>query len=219
MLLFSAIEYDDCTSAHAWHESFAESHEALFPRPFDDFEQMVMCGSVWAARSTSGEFVAQAYSCYDEARKECEIGGLMVSPDVRGQGVGGTIMRLALAHTLVEEDILAVPDVRIVAHVLRSNQMPRSIIEKKLLFEIDKKVKIPADELPGLKAEEDGFVHGDEYLISLPETPLTLADWAEQWHDQVNGGSDAVIDLRSGVSMQMWAAALREIAARFSRPD
>lgn len=215
MLLFSAIEYDDCAAAHEWHENFAESEEALFPRPFDDFEQMVMCGSVWAARSTSDDFVAQAYSCYDEAKNECEIGGLMVSPDVRGQGVGGTIMRLALAHTLVEENILAISDVRVVAHVLRTNQMPRSIIEKKLLFTIDKPVQIPAEELPGLKANEDGFVHGDEYLISLPDTPLALANWAEEWHDQVNGGSDAVIDLRAGVSLEMWAEALRDIAARF----
>ena len=79
MILLSAIDYDECKAADGWHRGFAGANDALFPRSRDRFEDLVMEGSVWAARDPSGDYLALAYASYNEADKECEIGGLMVA--------------------------------------------------------------------------------------------------------------------------------------------
>lgn len=214
MILFSAIDIDDCLGAYHWHRGFSGANDALFPRQFDDFEQLVMEGSVWAARESTGDYLALAYASYDEAKKECEIGGLMVATQARGKGLGAMMMFLALAHALLEEDLLADPAVRIVAHVLRSNDMPRGIIERKLMFRHARSVCIPGGVLPGLRTEDDGNVHGDEYELTRPESLVALAEWARSWTGQLPNDQIADIELRAGVSMEDWRDALDEMARR-----
>ncbi len=211
MILFSAIEAEDCFSAHDWHAKFAEADDALYPRDRDDFESMVMAGSVWAAKSPAGDYLALAYASYNEETRVCEIGGLMVAEEARGRGLGGTIMRLTLAHMLLEENLLAIPNVRIVAHVVEGNERPLGIIKKMLRFRHAGPVKIPERELPGLRSR-DGYVHGDEFELAFPDTISALAEWAESWNGHLNGGT-AHIELRNGVSMGDWAQALKAIAA------
>lgn len=215
MILFSAISHDDCMGAYQWHRGFTAANDALFPRNEEQFQDLVMHGSVWAACATSGEYLAQAYANFDEQSLECEIGGLMVAKQAQGMGLGATIMRLALAHALVEEDILSIDGARVVAHVLKSNPEPRKIITDKLLFKLAKTVEIPGDALPGLRADPDGIIRGDEFEISLPESLESLAQWAQGWNDSLNGDGQALIDLRDGVSMDLWAEALRDIASRY----
>lgn len=214
MILFSAIDIDDCLGAYHWHRGFSGANDALFPRQFDDFEQLVMEGSVWAARDSAGDYLALAYASFNEDTKECEVGGLMVATQARGRGLGAMMMSLALAHALIEEDILIDPEVRVVAHVLRSNDKPRGIIEKKLMFHLAKSVCIPGDKLPGLRTEDDGNVHGDEYELTIPDSLIALADWARSWTGQLPGDEMADIELRAGVSMKDWCDALDEMAAR-----
>lgn len=210
MILFSAIEADDCFSAHKWHATFVEADDALYPRNHDDFESMVLAGSVWAAKSPTGDYLGLAYASYNEETKVCEIGGLMVAAEARGMGLGGTIMRLALAHMVLEENLLSIPGVRIVAHVVEGNERPLRIITEALRFRHVNEVRYPADDLPGLRSR-DGWVHGDEYELTLPGTIAALAEWAEGWNGHLNGGV-AHIELRNGVNMDDWARALRAIA-------
>ena len=218
MILLSAIDYDECIAAYNWHRGFAGANDALFPRSRENFEDLVMNGSVWAARSPSGDYLALAYASFNETDKECEIGGLMVAAQTRGKGLGTLVMRLALAHALLEENLLADPDVRIVAHVLASNQMPRRIIEDQLRFVHSRVVEIPAEALPGLKADEDGFIRGDEFELSRPGTLLALAQWARSWDGKLADGHVADIELRSGITLAHWAEALEDIAATAPAP-
>jgi GNAT superfamily N-acetyltransferase len=211
MILFSAIEAEDCLSAHKWHDEFAARDDALYPRDQDDFQSMVMAGSVWAAKSPAGDYLALAYASFNEETLECEIGGLMVAEEARGKGLGGTIMRLALAHMLLEENLLSIAGVRVVAHVVEGNQRPLGIIKNALRFRHVKPVQIPADVLPGLRSR-DGFVFGDEFELDFPTSVLALAEWAENWNGHLNGGT-AHIELRSGVKISDWAPALRSVAA------
>lgn len=210
MILFSALDADDCTGAYHWHRGFAGANDALFPRNQDDFELMVMNGGVWAAKSPAGDFLALAYSTFDEAKTECEIGGLMVAAQERTRGLGGTIMRLALGHSLVEENLLELPNARIIAHVLKGNDDPRRLIIDGLKFRYASSVRIPATELPGLRSD-DGFVHGDEYELSKPESIEALAEWARSWTGHLKGNA-AHVELRSGVTLKDWAAALDDLA-------
>jgi hypothetical protein len=211
MILFSAIELDECTSAYHWHRGFVGANDALYPRHHDDFQGLVMDGSVWAAKSLEGDYLAMAYASYDEAKKVCELGGLMVVMAERGKGLGGTIMRLALAHMLAEENLLSIPGARIVSHVVEGNTDPLPVIEQALRFRRVGPVSYPAEELPGLRAR-DGYVHGDEFELTVPDTIEALADWAGGWNGELNGGT-AHIELRSGVAMRDWAETLRAIAA------
>jgi hypothetical protein len=211
MILFSALEAEDCLAAYHWHRGFSGANDALFPRDHDHFQSMVMDGSVWAAKSPSDDFLALAYSTYDEANRVCEIGGLMVVQQVRSQGLGGTIMRLALGHALVEENLLDA-GARIVAHVLEGNDDPRHLITEGLKFHHVEAVRIPEDRLPGLRSR-DGFVHGDEFELTKPDSIVVLAGWARAWTGELTGHA-AHIELRSGVQMNDWADALDELATR-----
>lgn len=218
MILLSAIELEDCKAAYHWHRGFAGANDALYPRTFDDFEQLVMDGCVWAARSTNLDYLALAYASYDEVAKVCEIGGLMVAKQAEGKGLGSLMMRLAMAHAILEENLLSIPGVRIIAHVLRTNNDPRAIIERKLRFRLVNEVAIPSTDLPGLRAEEDGMVHGLEYELVTPDSIDALADWATAWTGRLSGDEVADIELRPGVTMTDWAKALHALAAE-SRAD
>lgn len=216
MILFSAVEYQQCTEAYFWHKGFTGADDALFPRSRDDFQSLVLDGCVWAARHPgNGDYLALAYANYDKDDKVCEIGGLMVSLQARGKGLGAMMMRLALAHILVEEDLLSDPDVRIVAHVLQSNDAPRGIIERELGFKKAGVVERPASELPGLRADDDGVIRGDEYEISLPKTLQILAEWANGWTGLLNDDGAAVVEFRAGMNMSNWGAILDDMAARY----
>jgi GNAT superfamily N-acetyltransferase len=209
MFLFSAIEADDCFSAYDWHVAFAAADDALFPRPRDEFESMVMDGKVWAAKSPNGDYLALAYANYDHVQKICEVGGLMVDPEEQSKGLGSTIMRLTLGHALLEENLLSISGVRIIAHVVEGNERPLKIIENVLKFHHVGPVRYPAAQLPGLRSR-DGFVHGDEYELTFPDTIVALADWAGSWNGHVNGGT-AHVEFRRGIEIADWAAALRAI--------
>jgi hypothetical protein len=141
----------------------------------------------------------------------------MVAVPVRGQGLGSTIMRLTLAHILIEESLLAIPGIRIVAYVHTANEMPQGIIEGALQFKHSRDVEIPAGDLPGLKADEDGMVRGSEFEISLPDTVVALAKWAREWKGKIGDDGTADIELRPGVSMSDWANSLETIAQQLQR--
>lgn len=211
MILFSALEHEDCSAAYNWHRGFAGANDSLFPRPHEEFQELVMNGCVWAARETNGDFVALAYAAYNETNKECELGGLMVSVQARGKGIGAIIMFLALIHAIVEEDLLNVPDVRIISHVLKSNNEPRKIIVDRLKFSLAKEVEIPAEALPGLKADADGLIRGDEFELTIPDTLIALRDWVSSWHGGISQDGFAVINLRSGVEMSDWLRVLEDL--------
>lgn len=215
MILFSAIAYEDCSAAYHWHRGFSGANDSLYPREYDDFQSLVMDGSVWAAKEAGGNYLALAYASYSESNNECEIGGLMVAKAARGQGLGANIMRLVLSHALVEENLLAIPDVKIVAHVLKSNDEPRKIIEDILKFRYMRTLKIPASQLKGLRVEEDGFIHGDEYEIMLPDTLIELAEWAKSWPSGSASSNLGYVELRTGVELNDWADALKQMASQY----
>jgi len=214
LILLSAIDHDDCLAAYAWHRGFTAANDSLFPRSRDDFEQLVMEGSVWAARATAGDYLALSYASFDEVKKECEIGGLMVATQARGKGLGLLMMRLPLIHALLEEDMLADPEVRIVAHVLRDNSNPRNIIEHHLAFAHARSVAIPKEALPGLRADADGFIRGDEFELVRPTSLVALASWASSWDGQLADGDVADIEFRPGVTIDVWRRELVELVRR-----
>ena len=214
-ITFRIVDYDELDSAHKWHTAFAEAHEAIYPRDRVTFDNLIASRSVWCAVDSEGEYQAMAYAAFSQKENVWEIGGLMVSPAMRGKSLGRVMMRLPLAHMLFNEDPFSMrtPPPPIVAHVLASNDAPRKIIAE-MRFVLDHPVKIPAGQLPGLKADSDGFIRGDEFHLKIPEALVDLANWCESFNGTLLDGSQASIDLLPGVTLSGWASALRDMANR-----
>jgi hypothetical protein len=212
-ITFRIVDSNETGRAFHWHRAFAETHEAIYPRNEATFERLVLERSVWCAISADDEYLALSYASFSDEDEAWEIGGLMVSEAMRGKGLGLIMMRLPLANMLFNEQPLSwdvVP--KIVAHVLASNDAPRRIIPASG-FVFDHAVEIPAAALPGLKADPDGFIRGDEFHLKIPDALLSLADWCEAWNEKLLDGTDASIDLLPGVELTDWATAFREMAS------
>lgn len=199
-------------TAFDWHREFANAHEAIYPRDRNTFADLVYDRCVWCAVAPDGAFKAMSYAAY--SNEEWEIGGLMVCEEMRGKGLGRVMMRLPLIHMLVNEQPLAVePQPKIVAHVLRGNDAPRRIIPE-VGFVFAKAVEIPSMFLPGLKADEDGMVRGDEFHLPIPSGVFELADWCDSWDGTLADGTDATVDLLGSLSLADYGVALREIGQK-----
>jgi hypothetical protein len=111
-----------------------------------------------------------------------------------------------LGHLLFEESPLSFGKT-IVAHAHAQNPKPLAIIQDVLQFQKTADVKIPKEKLPGLLADEEGFVRGSEFMLQRPATLDALAAWSREWKRELNDGSSANIDLREGVTLNMWADA------------
>lgn len=205
---FQRIAHEDKGEAYEWHRLVAEADEHLFPRTQDAFDILISQRSIWFARDDLNDIIGMAY--YAPDGEDWEVGGLMIADEFRSKGIGSILMRLALGTVLTELDPLA-SNQRVVAHVHRDNPLPRSLIEKALKFGFSKSVKIPADALPGLKADDDGFIHGDEFLLTVPDSLIALAVWCEQWGGVLKDGDNATITLPRNQSLNEWATDLREM--------
>ena len=197
--------------AYQAHSEFTATSQAVLPRSREQFLELVSEGLVWAALEDD-HLVGLAYSRFSPEGNDWEIGGLMVLEQARGRGVGAILMLLTLGHLLFYQDPLGTePRATILAHVLKRNPMPRGIIENRMMFHLAKSEKYPPDGLEGLPIEDDGYVHGDEFHITLPDTLRALAQFADEWPDRLPNGEPAEIEMADGTDLHLWAEAFREM--------
>lgn len=164
---------------------------------------------LWCAITDADELVGMSYANVDASETEVEIGGLMVDPKMRGKGLGEILMRLPLAHFLMNEQPFSWPVTpKIITHTLRDNLMPRGIIDR-VGFAIARNVIIPGSELPGLRTEADGNVHGIEFHLVIPDGIHSVADWLCAWSGTLSDGTSGKIQTLEGESLTDWAAAIR----------
>ncbi len=83
-----------------------------------------------------------------------------------------------------------------------------------LKFRHRKKISVPGSKLPGLKTDHAGMVHGDEYELSVPQSLDALAAWCDAWRGELKDGTSAEVELRPGVTLNLWAKAFRGMARR-----
>ncbi len=208
MITFRRVPPDDRYEAYQWHRGFAAGDDHLFPRAKSDYGELVLSGAVWCTVTASNDYCAMAY--YAEDDDAWEVGGLMVSESERGRGVGSILMRLALGTVLTEQDPLNSGE-RVIAHVHAENDKPRGLIEHSLKFAYSKSVKIPGSQLPGLRTDDEGYVNGDEFELTVPGSLEALAEWCEGWSGELKDGTPASISLPRGQTLDGWASDLREM--------
>lgn len=211
LVTFRIVDTNEVGRAHAWHAGFAAANDAIYPRTETSFYDLTLDRNVWCAITDEDELLGMSYACVSPDNTEVEIGGLMVAAKTRGKGIGDVLMRLPLCHFVVNENPLAWRQPpRIVAHALKGNELPRKIISR-AGFEHATAVRIHGDKLPGLRIEDDGHVHGDEFHLRTPGALAEQADWLDSWAGQLRDGTTASISLLEGEALSDWANALRSM--------
>lgn len=212
MITFKIVDHNQVGLAYLWHKEFANADDAIFPRSEEEFDALALDRCLWGAFDESKKIVGLSYIKVENNRKIIELGGLMVSTDFRGKGLGEALLRLPLAHLLINEQPLKwTPVPTILTHALQDNSNPQNIIMK-CGFEFAKTVKIPADCLPGLRSRDDGFIYGNEFHLKFPEALLSLSSWLRKWDGTLRDGLNAIVDLREGDSLSSWADLVQSMA-------
>lgn len=205
------VDASEVGRAHAWHSGFAAANDALFPRKEREFYDLALDRCLWCAIADEDEILAMSYVRSSADDCTVEVGGVMVAVKTRGRGIGDVMIRVPLAHFLVNERPLRWPSPpTILTHVVAGNEDPRRIIER-CGFALAKSGSWPAADLPGLRTGHDGKVHGDEFHLRVPEALEHLAQWAENWSHRLRDGSPAEIQLLDGETTQDWATVLRSM--------
>ena len=204
------VRSEEALEVYRWHRGFQAANDAIFPRKVEDIIALVDDRTLWLARE-GDDYLGLAYADYKLEKKELEVGGLMVAVAARGRGIGSTLMKVALGQGLLEVAPLSVHGARVVAHVLKSNQMPRAIIERHLRFRWVDDIEELASNLPGLKADSDGMVRGDEFEMVIPDSLTALAEWAASWDNALPNGEPAQIEMTGELTLSAWADAFRDM--------
>lgn len=214
MVEFCIVDTRNSREAYQWHRGFAANEDCIFPRNWDDYNLLVKEGRLLCARNEKGDYLALAYFNFNDG--VWEVGGLMVTVQERGKGLGSIIALLTLGHVLFTEDPLDRRE-SVVAHVHAENNKPRSIIEKVLKFRKTRRIKVPGSKLPGLRTNNAGEVEGDEFELFMPETLHALAQWCDAWKGKLKDGRDAKILLSPGTSLKIWSRAFRAMISQSQR--
>jgi len=203
------LSTSECREAYQWHRGFSSSNDYLFPRSWDAYRAIAEAGRVVSVKC-DGEFLGLAHYFPDGAN--WEIGGLMVATSERGNGVGPVLSRVRLAHLLFDEDPF-LGGGNIITHVHAENQAPRRLLTESLKFKHRGRAAFSGSKYPGLKADAEGNVWGDEFEIDRTATPLSLATWCEAWTGTLKDKRKATIVLGEGISLSHWAQAFRQMSA------
>jgi hypothetical protein len=211
-ITFRHVDPSDAAGAFRWHRAFAETNNHIFPREWGYFERLAEDWSLWSA-AEDNVIVGLVYYAFDEDHQAWELGGLMVGGGQRGRGVGVTLMRVALANLLVDLDPLS-DGQAVISHVHRDNPNPRNVIEKDLAFGHEGPIQVPAEAVPGLAADDDGFVYGELFSLRNPESLVALAAWCRGWSGSLRDGTPADIALRDGMTLNLWADAIDDMCSQ-----
>jgi hypothetical protein len=202
------VDPDDARDAFFWHQGFSASDEHLFPRTWSHYEQLADNYQLVCAREDADKYLGLCY--YTEDDGKWEVGGLMTAANQRGRSLGSILTVVALGDLLIDEDPLANGE-SVISHVHEENKATRRMITDRLKFAFSRRIEVPGKDLPGLKTNAKGMVVGDEFKLTK-DSLVTLADWCDNWDDQLRDGTPARIDLRESLTLGQWSEAFREMA-------
>jgi len=183
--------HEDVAAVHKFHQN--QANEFIWPRTTDELYQLADVGSLFIAlasdASTNDEHIVGM--CYVKEGEEpkggrrWEFGGICVSDEFQGYGLGSAMGLLAISSHYIHEP--PQKEERLIAHVHEDNSLPRRMLEAQLGF-VQVGQEIPPSEVapPELQRNAEGQVVGDLYEFRTSSLDA-FADWLETFEDQIEG--------------------------------
>ncbi len=199
----------DAADAFRFHKAVAADNSHIWPRTEAQIQQYTDDGclfGVWQA--DNDQLVALVYVVLDENTWESR--GLTVDGSVQKGGIGTTLARFALAHTMAYEQPWVYRQ-KLIAYVHEANQDPRHLLES-LGFKFVERVEIPDDNAPAsMKRNAAGKLVGDKFQFTQ-EGLQKLSRWFNKDFNGTLRTSNTVVKFDLGPSsIEDLKKALREM--------
>jgi GNAT superfamily N-acetyltransferase len=153
---------------------FANPDKHLRARPVGDVSALARAGTLWVVCPPDGDIVGACYVSVPEAKPnevpEAEWGGLFVSEQHRGRGLGTILGVVALASYCWDHWDGDQSKLRLIGHVHVANPSPRPTLAKLGFVQQAEPITV-SDELVGsgfdhMPRNEDGKIQG--YVFDFP---------------------------------------------------
>jgi GNAT superfamily N-acetyltransferase len=209
---FSVALSTDFEKVYEFHRREGKTQK-IWLRSEEQFRALVMGGNAFRVQhEASGNVVGLCYLMPEGS--SWELGGLLVSANVRGFGIGTLLVRLVLVYVLSTLEIWKYAQ-QLISHVHESNTDPRGIFEK-VGFECIRRVKVSGAQASGAPEHmrnEAGDVIGHEFRWT-PRGVRELADWLKRF--EVNSGlKGKPVRIDFAFPFEAYVEAVNEIATEF----
>jgi len=192
--VFFQVSSKEATDAFAFHQS-SSSDEYIWPRSQQDIQRFCDDGELFGVKRTrTGKYVGLCYVHLEG--HEWELGGLVVSDDTRGLGIGSVLASFALAHTIANQRPWVYGQ-DVIAHVHEYNQKPRNVLQK-IGFEQTGKTPPVPNAPPSMRRNPAGEVIGD--IFRFPKEKVKqLSAWLNAYNGNLaKGAATAMIEAGQG---------------------
>jgi ribosomal protein S18 acetylase RimI-like enzyme len=210
ILSYAVVPLDLAADAFAFHRKIATTNDHIWPRTEEDIRSLAESNQLLAAYYEPRDFVGL---CYVKAEDdEWELGGLTVDPKVQAHGIGTTLARVAIAHTMAYNEPWKYGQ-EVIAYVHQANNDPRKLLEK-LGFERRSSIEVPDDHAPAsMKRNEQGKIVGDKFHFTR-EGLKRLSGWFDNESHIIFDKSAATINL-GPATIDDLRVALSELATQY----
>ena len=199
----------DAADAFRFHKAVAADNSHIWPRTEAQIQEYTNDGCLFGVwRTDNDELVALVYVVLDG--NTWELGGLTVDGSVQKGGIGTTLARFALAHTMAYEQPWEYGQ-ELIAYVHEANQDPRNLLDR-LGFKFVERIEIPDDDAPAsMKRNTAGKLVGDKFHFTQ-EGLQKLSHWFnEEFNGTLRSSNTAVKFDLGPSSFEYLKQALREM--------
>jgi ribosomal protein S18 acetylase RimI-like enzyme len=210
ILSYATVPRGLAADAFAFHRKIATSNDHIWPRTEEDIRNLAESNQLLAAYHEPRDFVGL---CYVKAEDdEWELGGLTVDPALQAHGIGTTLARVAIAHTMVYNEPWKYGQ-EVIAYVHQANNDPRRLLQK-LGFEWRSTIEVPDAHAPAsMKRNEQGKIVGDKFHFTR-EGLKRLSRWFDNESHAIFDKPEATVNL-GPVTIDDVRIALRELAREY----
>jgi hypothetical protein len=198
--------------AHQFHMANAQN-ELVLLRSRESFQALAQDGSLYGAWDEEGPLVAIVYT-ERNSDWSWEVGGLTVARSLRGLGIATTLVRFAIASSIISANTsFAEP---ILAHVHQQNPLPKPLLPG-MGFVMDGTYSLPLERAsPNLPPAANGQIIADQYRFTQAGLGQLCA-WFRAFNGTLEGGVRCRFEFSANLTLREFTSALCDISANAQR--